>query len=203
MAAAILPAAGLSRRMGRPKLLLPFGETTIVGALVETLRAAEVDPIVVVTSEGNRQLRDWAAEAGLAVAINPEPDRGMLTSIWSGLDRLAELEENNAPGARRQEPLLILPADLPLLSTETVRVVLATARRHPEALVMPTFEGCNGHPLAIPRAYLAEIAALDPSVGLKQLRERHDLRTVKVGDPGVAADVDAPDEYDRLRPADP
>ena len=154
---------------------------------------------MLVTSPDNTDLQRWAFEAGIETACNPEPAGGMLTTIWRGLDRLEELGVLEGAGG----PLLILPADLPLLASSTVRAVIDASERHPASLVMPTTGGQNGHPLAVPLTLVGSIRTLDAAVGLKQIRELHPLVTIEVDDPGVATDIDTPEDYERLGAAKP
>lgn len=196
MPTAILPAAGSSRRMGRPKLLLPFQGTSLVGAVVEALRQAGADPIVLVASAQRQDLLDWARDNGLVAAANPEPERGMLSSIREGIAALG----GAAALARGGEVLLVCPADLPTLRAETVGELL---RRQDEAeapLAVPVFRGKRGHPLAIAPELIPEIDTLDPDVGLRQLLDRHaaEVLEVEVGDEGAVEDVDTLEDYERL-----
>jgi molybdenum cofactor cytidylyltransferase len=199
MTLAIVPAAGSSRRMGRPKLLLPWGATTVLGAVVAALRGAGVEaPLLVLGPAvgGGAEvepLRAWAAAAGLPTAENPCPERGMLSSIQAGLDALGGGEAL----ARRGEVLLVCPADLPALRASTVRALLAGMHTAGAPLVLPRHRGRNGHPLAIAPHLLPEIAHLDPAIGLRQLRDRHAARllALEVDDPGCVADVDTPGDY--------
>src|SRR4051794_34308992 len=115
MPTALLPAAGASRRMGRPKLLLPYRDGTIVGSLAASLRAAGVGTILLVVAPGDEALRSWAEAAGLLTAVNPDPERGMLSTIQEGLSQFP-------PG--RGETLLISPADLPAVRAETIAEVV-------------------------------------------------------------------------------
>lgn len=194
MAIALLPAAGASRRMGRPKLLLPFGAGTVIGSLVASFRAAGVERIVVVASPGDLPLQDWTRRSGLILAINPDPEQGMLSSILEGLAAIGGVQ-----GWR--EPLLISPADLPALQPETIRATLAALEASGSALAWPTYRGKNGHPLAIAPEVVTEIPTLDPAVGLRQLRERFAGRTVEIAvdDAGAVSDVDTTEEYEALR----
>ena len=193
MAFALLPAAGASRRMGRPKLLLPFGTNTVIGSLVASFRAAGIERIVVVASPGDLPLQDWVRRSGLILAINPDPERGMLSSIQEGLAAVG-----GAQGWR--EPLLVSPADLPAIQPETIRATLAALSSSGGALAWPTYRGKNGHPLAIAPEAVAVIPTLDPAIGLKQLRERFAGRTVEieVDDAGAVSDVDTAAEYAAL-----
>ncbi len=197
MAIALLPAAGASRRMGRPKLLLPFGGGTVIGSLVASFRAAGIESIIVVAAPGDLPLKDWVRRSGLTLALNPDPARGMLSSILEGLAALGGTDAL----ALRREPLLISPADLPALQPQTIRATL-TALEHPGiALAWPTYRGKNGHPLGIATEAIREIPTLDPALGLKQLRERFAGRTIEieVEDAGAVADVDTPEAYARVR----
>lgn len=180
--------------MGRPKLLLPFGASTIVGSLVEALRAGGVSEIVLVTAPGDEALRTWAAQAELRVAINPDPERGMLSSIVEGIAALGGAAEL----ARRGLPLLVAPADLPALRPSTVATLLRQALAEAAPLAVPSYQGRRGHPLLISPELIPEIESLDLSVGLRELLERHPVREIRVDDPGAVRDVDTPEEYRSL-----
>jgi|HubBroStandDraft_3_1064219.scaffolds.fasta_scaffold25066_1 CTP:molybdopterin cytidylyltransferase MocA len=211
--------------MGRPKLLLPWGDTTVVGAVVAALRGAGVEaPLLVLGPSGAKpgfrhpevpppglpeagasgapassdpagadRLRAWAAGAGIAVAENPRPERGMLSSIQAGIEALG----GGAALARRGEILLVCPADLPALRAETVRALLAAMHAAAAALALPVHGGRRGHPLAIAPHLVPEIARLDPAIGLRELRDRHagELLALEVEDPGCVADLDTPADY--------
>lgn len=176
--------------MGRPKLLLPFGASTIVGSLVGALRAGGVSGIVLVTAPGDEALRAWGEAAGVRVAINPDPERGMLSSIVEGIAALGGAAEL----ARLGVPLLVAPADLPALRPSTVAAVLETAA----PLAVPSYQGRRGHPLRISAELIPEIESLDPGVGLRELLDRHPVREIEVDDPGAVRDVDTPEEYRSL-----
>ena len=105
---ALLPAAGLSRRMGTQKLLLPFGAGTVLEAVIGNLRAAGLTPILCVLSEATLQgLRPLAED--VTVLINPAPERGYASSLAIALDALPDGEE---------EPFCLMLGDLPLAQPE-------------------------------------------------------------------------------------
>jgi molybdenum cofactor cytidylyltransferase len=197
-AIAVLPAAGAASRMGRPKLLLPFRGGPLVAAVVGALRAGGVAGIVLVTAAEDDELRTWAQQAGVATAVNPAPERGMLSSIQEGIAALGGADAL----ARRGDILVVSPADLPHLRSESVAELLRRMDATGARLAVLIYEGKRGHPLAISPALIPEIFDLDPEIGLKQLRDRHEaeLLEVAVDDPGVVADVDTPADYERLEP---
>jgi molybdenum cofactor cytidylyltransferase len=200
-AAAIVPGAGASRRMGRPKLLLPYGGGTVLGALVGALRVAGVSPIVVVAAAGDAELRAWcaatAAAGGLTVALNAAPERGMLSSILEGLAALG----GSGTLVAGRTPLLVCPGDLPALRPGTVVEMLRRREAAGAGLAVPVYRGRRGHPLTVAPALIPEIEHLDPGRGLRHLLDLHpvDLLSVEVDDPGCIADLDTPEDYDRLR----
>jgi molybdenum cofactor cytidylyltransferase len=195
-AIAVLPAAGASRRMGRPKLLLPFRGGPLVAAVVGALRAGGVDGIVLVTATDDDELRAWARQAGVATAVNPAPERGMLSSVQEGIAALGGADAL----VRRGDVLLVSPADLPRLDPESVAELLRRMAVEKARLAVPIYQGRRGHPLALAPALIPEIFLLDPEVGLKQLRDRHEaeLLEVPVDDPGVVLDVDTPADYEQI-----
>jgi len=200
-ALAILPAAGRSRRMGRPKLLLPFGEDTIVGTVVTTLERAAIAPIVLVLRPENEALHRWANERSLLAVDNPEPERGMLSSIVEGIRALGGARRLAASLSRHRASLLIMPADFPALRTRTVRSLLDRQAASGSGLVLPTWHGRRGHPLLVHPRLVPAIETLDPAVGLHQLLERYplELEALATEDAGVLHDVDTAEDYSRLR----
>ena len=220
---AVVPAAGASRRMGRPKLLLPWSEggtgegdtgegdtggaDTVLGSLLAALRAGGAGRVALVlapteaSSRGRaaEELAAWAADfPDVTLAENPAPERGMLSSILAGLDALG----GAGALAASATPLLVTPADLPALRASTVASV-ASALANGAPLAVPTHRGRRGHPLGIAPALLPEIPRLDLDQGLRQLLERHpgELVEVPVDDPGAVRDVDTPRQYEELAAA--
>jgi molybdenum cofactor cytidylyltransferase len=196
MTLAIVPAAGASRRMGRPKLLLPHGQSTILGSLAAALRAGGASPVVIVAAAEDVELQEWARGFGAMVAVNPDPERGMLSSIREGIAALG----GAAQLAARGEVVLVAPADLPALRPATVAEVVWRRAAAGALLAVPVFEGKRGHPLAIAPSLLPEIETLDLAVGLKELLERHAAAVleVPVEDAGAVRDVDTPEDYEGL-----
>jgi molybdenum cofactor cytidylyltransferase len=185
--------------MGRPKLLLPYRGSTVVGALAAALRGGGVGEIVLVTAAARGALARWARGEGLALAVNPDPSRGMLSSVRAGLAALG----GAAALARRGAPVLVAPADLPALRAATVAALLGRFADGGGPLVVPVHRGRRGHPLLVAPRLAGEIDDLDPAVGLRQLLARHPKEVVEVAvdDPGVLRDVDTPADYRRLETA--
>lgn len=180
--------------MGRQKLLLPWQGKTLLDHLVGNLRQGGADRLVLVGRADDAALADWASAAGVDLAVNPDPDRGMLSSVRCGLAALGA-----EAVAAVAEAVLVCPADHPAVQPATVAAILERLRSG-ALLAVPRHGGRRGHPLAIAPCLLVEIAGLDPAVGLRQLLERRsrDLAEVPVDDPGVVLDIDTPEDYERL-----
>ncbi|MDX1632735.1 MAG: nucleotidyltransferase family protein, partial [Thermoanaerobaculia bacterium] len=161
---------------------------------LDTLREGGVDGIVVVTRQDDAATATEARAHAARVVVNPDPSRGMLSSIRSGLRDLAS---NLSPWP---VPVLVTPGDLPGIGKETVRELVRLSGA-PGEMAVPVFEGRRGHPLLVGSDFVPEVFDLDDSVGLRQLLERHPeaLREIPVEDAGILGDVDTPDDYDRLR----
>jgi molybdenum cofactor cytidylyltransferase len=184
--AAIVLAAGLSRRMGGNKLLAEIEGEPLVARCVRAVLASLARPVVVVTGHESERVRAVLAGDGLRFAQNPEPEAGLSASLRVGL---ASLE----PGV---EGAVVCLADMPWVSAAHVDALLAAfeadARR---PICVPTWQGRRGNPVLWPARHFAEIAALSGDRGARALIDAHaaEVCTVPVGDAGVTRDVDTPD----------
>lgn len=190
MIAAVVLAAGASRRMGRPKLFLPWQQgRKIIDHVVDVYRTAGASPIVVVCGEQDEALR--AAVTRLGVRQVGVPAGGeMLASVQAGLSAL------HAPEI---EAALLVPGDHPLVASSTVARLIDAWRTAQAAVVAPSIDGRRGHPILVGRSAWPAILSLQPDRSLRDfLRDRAgDIRYVVVEDRGVIRDIDTPDDYDR------
>ncbi len=197
MIAAIVPAAGRSRRMGRPKLLLPTtGEgTTLIAHVVTALRQGGADRVVVVAppedSEEGPAVASAAREAGAIVVAPRERPAEMRDSIEIGL----------ATAARPTPPehVLVAPGDIPGITAQIVAALVAESIRRPEKIVVPRCGERRGHPLVLPWSLAADVASLPKDQGFNALLARHQSLVVElaVADERVADDIDSPEDLRR------
>ena len=126
---------------------------------------------------------------GAGIATNREYDRGMLSSVQTGVTSVPK-------GARA---VLIAPGDQPFVEPEVIRAVVRAWRNSGLGLVVPAHGGRRGHPLLVDLKYRDTIAALPPEMGLRQILLEHpdDLEHVLVGDDSIARDMDTRADYER------
>lgn len=185
--AAILLAAGQSRRMGRCKQLLPLGGTTVLGRCLDTLAAAGLDDIVVVVSPAGEAVAAEARRYTVRVVVNPEAGGDMASSLLAGRNVLA----TGVSG------VIVALCDYPLVQPSSVVRLVEFHAAEPDRIIIPSHEGRRGHPLLVPRLILDE---LQGDLTLRDLvrRDPDRLRTIEVDDPGILLDMDTPEEYRRL-----
>jgi molybdenum cofactor cytidylyltransferase len=183
----VILSGGASRRMGTPKALLRFQNETFLDRLIRVFSAV-CDPIIVVVGQHADRIES-GVERGRQVlfAVNPDPERGMLSSLQCGL----------ALVPADAEAAMFLPVDHPHIALDTVQEVAALFQRDRAPVTVPTYLGEHGHPVCIARPLIDELLALPPEAKASDVIHRHVPATlyVEVADPAVVTDVDDPAAY--------
>ena len=192
--AALLLAAGASRRMGEPKPLLRWGDRTLIEWELDELDRSVVDDIVVVTGARAEEVRRSLGERGRYCVFHPEWPQGRATSIATGARALA------APCREPPEAIVVQNVDQPTRAAIVDRLV-GELRSSGAAIVQPSFEGRAGHPLVLAGELLGEREAVTETMrGIRELRERHAPTLVAMDDePVVRIDLDTPETVDAGR----
>jgi molybdenum cofactor cytidylyltransferase len=190
--AAVVLAAGLSRRMGQAKLLLPLGGRPVIRLSVEAVIAAGLGPVVVVA--GAERAGVEAALAGLCVeiALNPHPESGQASSVRVGV------------AALRPEPAaaLIALGDQPFVPPDVIPALRAALERTGRAIAAPSYRGALGNPVLFRRGVFPELLALAGDRGARPIIDRDPERVAVVSfDVPMPRDLDTPEDYDGLRSA--
>jgi molybdenum cofactor cytidylyltransferase len=194
---AILPAAGQSRRMGQPKLLLPFKGDTVLERVLQTWRGSVVRAVVVVIAPGAARLADVCRASGVHVVEARSQPVDMKASVRLGLDYVRKHFRPEANDA-----WLLAPADMPLLQPDTIDRLIAAAAQSAaqgqDAIFVVRHGQRNGHPVLFPWKLAADVFKLAEDEGIDRLRRRHPSVYVSVPDPGCLSDLDTPGDYSRL-----
>jgi molybdenum cofactor cytidylyltransferase len=194
---AVIPAAGKSIRMGRPKLALPIGDRTVLEHVIGTVRAAGVEHILVVVGPHAPELAPLAESSGAHVLMLSEETRDMRATIEYGL---RWIEDRHQPDEK--DYWLLLPADLVGIDPKIVRVLLRRElRQGRHSILVPTFGGTRGHPVLISWKHVAGIRALPLGLGLDAYLRRFSTETLEmpVSSSGVVFDLDTPKDYEEFR----
>ena len=189
--AGIILAAGESSRMGQRKAFLRHERTgaTFLAHLVGEAAAAELSPVVVVGRGADAELEMAVQDAGANYVPNPAAAQGQLSSLLAGLDSLDELVW----------AAVVMPVDVPMVSAHTIRRVVLAAGEDGVSIARASHRGRHGHPVLFARAVFDELRAADPAVGARAVvrADPARVRDVEVDEPGVAVDIDTPEDYFR------
>ncbi len=187
MVSAIFLAAGESKRMGKPKLLLPFNNSTILEQAVDNLLNSRVDEVIVVVGNRAREMIEKLAKRPVKIAVNPAYREGMSTSIARGLSLVD----------RKTLAVMLVLADQPLIDKETINKLIETFLSHDKGIAIPAYQGKKGHPIIFSAKYKEELRELKGDVGGRQIIRNHpdDVLEVTVDSPSITIDIDTIDNY--------
>jgi len=187
---ALLLAAGESKRMGRPKLLLPLGGSTIIEQAVDNLLGSRVDEVVVVVGYRAQELGEKIAKKPVKIVRNRRYRQGMSTSLIAGLNAID----------RRAQAVMIALADQPFVESSLIDELLEEFKKHDRGILVPVCQGRRGHPVILSLRYKERLLALRGDVGARQLIEENpdDVLEVPVESDSVNVDLNTPNDYARL-----
>ncbi len=183
--AAIVLAAGASTRMGRPKLVMPYGASTIIGSVVDTIRSSVVDDIVVVTGYHSEAVTD-AIPAGVATAYNENAETGNLSSLFVGLDAVGDVDG-----------VVVVVGDMPGVSAASVDLLVAMWETSEVLFSSVQYTDGRGHPLLIDRSLFDTVRTLSGTRPLWSYAESlvpAEVATVDVDRP-KPADINSMENY--------
>ena len=192
--AAIVLAAGRSTRMGRPKLALPWGKTTVIGQVVNTLVLAGVDEIVVVTGGGRSAVQEALAGLPAREIFNPRFDEdAMLYSLQAGLMALSG----------NSQTTLVALGDQPQMRVDVVQALVQEYRRSGAELILPSYQMRRGHPWLVARRLWEAVSALQPPSTLRDFIRAHagQIHYLAVESDTILRDLDTPEDYAREQQA--
>jgi molybdenum cofactor cytidylyltransferase len=187
---AILLAAGESKRMGRPKLLLPFGSSTILEQSVDNLLNSSVAELILVVGCTAEQLLMKIANRPVKVAINRDYRRGMSASIKAGLD----LVSDEAKG------IMLALADQPFIDSYIINCLIEAFGIGNKGIVIPVYQGKRGHPVIFASKYKEKLLAVKDDVGGRQIIAEHpeDLFQMGIDSESVILDINTQRDYRAL-----
>ncbi|MCS6949145.1 MAG: nucleotidyltransferase family protein [Armatimonadota bacterium] len=187
---AVVLAAGASTRMGSPKMLLPFGDKTIIETVLDHVTASQVSHTVVVLGYGWTKIYNLIEHLPVEVIVNPRPEQGMISSVqWA----IAQMNQS-------ADGILIVLGDQPLIPTWVHDTLIDAFTYRPDRIIVPTYEGKRGHPVLFSARFREEILNLPTDRGLNTLLHTHPeaVHEVPVDTDTILLQVNTPEEYQQI-----
>jgi molybdenum cofactor cytidylyltransferase len=188
--AGIILSAGASRRMGTPKALLTLDGETFLDRLIRLFSNVGIMPIVVLGHQAGQIRSGIQRGAGSTFVMNPDPERGMLSSLQCGLEAVPQ----------EAEAVMFMPVDHPNLESSTLEKLIGHFETERAPVTIPAFHGEHGHPVLIARPLIGELLALPTSAQASDVIHRYRSQTayIPVDDPAVTTDIDDRAAYAEL-----
>ncbi|MFB3095154.1 MAG: NTP transferase domain-containing protein, partial [Candidatus Acidiferrales bacterium] len=188
--AGIVLAAGASSRMGQDKALLRWGKKTFLEHLLAALRNAETDPVrVVLGANADQVQKEISLGAGEAV-LNPDWQKGMLSSLIAGINSLPADVEAAA----------VCLVDHPCVSSTLIRALRENFRTGDKLIAIPTYQGRRGHPVLFSATLFDELRAAPLEVGARHVVRRHadDILELPTEEEGVLLNTNDRAAYEKI-----
>lgn len=191
--AAVVLAAGLSKRMGEDKLILKFADSTVFETTLQAILAVDLDQVIVVSKPGS-YIAEIAKKYNCQIVENRMPEKGLSSSIIAGLEAV----DSSTQG------ILFALADQPLIKPELYRLMINHYRTNLKLVTCPLYQGRRGNPTIFDRRTWPALQQVEGDHGGRSIIEtlaadRADQITfVTVNDPSVITDLDTPADYSRL-----
>lgn len=191
----ILLAAGLSTRMGEPKQLLPFADSTIVETVVDNMLDAKFSEVIVVVGHCAEQIQEIISDCAVKTVFNPDYHKGMLTSVQAGVRSLNLANVNESRNA-----FSLMLVDQPFITSTLIDKIIDAYTQVEKGIVLPSYDYRRGHPVIFNKKYADEILSLSlNSDGVRTLYKTYseDIHYVEVGTDAVLRDIDYKEDYER------
>jgi len=184
--AALILSAGASSRMGRPKALIPYREGTFLQHLINVTRHPRIGVTRVVLGSGAEEIRAAAKLDPSLVVLNPEWEKGQLSSICAGIRSLMGMETDG---------VILCPVDHPLVSAALVSDLIEQFYKQQKAIVLPTYKGRRGHPAIFSSALYGELLTAPAEKGARAVVWAHagDIQEVPTDEEGIILNLNDPE----------
>jgi molybdenum cofactor cytidylyltransferase len=184
---ALVLAAGESKRMGFPKMLLTFNGKTMLENVISNIESSYINNIMVVLGAEQKAIQEVVSKTSAKSCYNVNYKDGMLSSVKCGI--------RNVPSD--SEAVLVFQGDQPLIESDIINDLINAYRSSNKGIVIPVYQKKRGHPLLICNKYITEIEKLDAHDGLRSLAFQFsdDVLEIETTSPGILRDFDTYEEY--------
>ncbi len=184
---AIVLAAGESKRMGSPKMILPFRGATIIEKVIENVISSDVNKTVIVLGSDKDEVLRTTDKLPVMYCYNGDYKNGMLSSVKCGFRYLPQ----------DFRAAMVFLGDQPMIETSVINNVIKGYNESGKGIVIPVYKKKRGHPLLVDNKYREEIMNLNGQEGLRELAKRYadDLLEIETENPSILKDIDTEEEY--------
>lgn len=191
---AVILAAGMSTRMGSPKMLLRWNDSTVIQVVLTALHTAGIEHSIVVLGAAEKEISRLLEQLPFEVhrVHNPNYANGEMTdSIKIGMEAVPE----------SIQAVLIALGDQPQIQGETIGAILSRYEQTHNRLIVPSYQMRRGHPWLVDRALWADLKSLSPQFTMRDFMRKHSaaIDYLTVDTPSILQDLDTPDEYARFQ----
>lgn len=202
----ILLAAGLSSRMGKPKQLLPFGNSTIIETVIDNMLASNFNDVRIVIGHCADEIKTQIGNRQVKTLYNPHYREGMLSSVKKGVESLnlehasyASSSKQNESKLKDRDAFALMLVDQPFITSDLINKTINAYVNTEKGVTLPSYNYRRGHPAIFHHKYAKKILALDTdSGGVRSLFKTYadDIHYVSVDTDDVLRDIDNPDDYE-------
>jgi molybdenum cofactor cytidylyltransferase len=181
---AIILGAGKGSRIGTPKLMLEINNKSFVNVIIDKVRCAGIEDICCTVNDDTFK---WAKENidDCKIAVNPEPEKGMISSVYYGTMKLEECDG-----------VLVIPVDHPFVEVDTYKSLISEFEKNNNSVIKPGYEGKSGHPVLVPYKIAVFVSKESFSGGLKEVIKKSGLKQiyVEVNDKGILKNINTKED---------
>lgn len=188
----VLLAAGNSIRLGKPKQLLPWQNSTLLQHAVQTALAAVQQPVVVVLGANAPLLEPLLDKQEVHIVYNKDWDKGMSTSIVSGLTALLTV----TPAV---DAVVFMVCDQPYVTKDLLTTIVSTYRQKGKAVVASSYENTVGTPALFDKQLFPQLLQLEGDAGAKKIMAKNSGELTTVPFPQGNIDIDTMEDYETVR----
>jgi xanthine dehydrogenase accessory factor len=184
---AIILGAGESSRMGRSKLLLPFGDSTVMGTVLSNVLASAVEKVILVLGSNYEAHRQVFKDYPVEIIHNKRYKEGMFSSVRCGLKAVSEAAD----------AVMVLLGDQPMILAAEIDQLIESYRDSEKEIVLATHEKKRGHPVLFGRKFIHEISAYPMEASLRDLLQKHpsEILEINIGTDRILRDIDTENDY--------
>ena len=189
--AGIILAAGESARLGEDKALLPWGSTTFLEHLLDSMKASKVGLVRVVLGANAEAVQKKIKFGTAELVINPEWQKGQLSSLVAALDSLPR---------GLVEAAVVALVDHPCISGRLIQTLIENFQQSKKLIVLPTYQGRRGHPVVFSAQLFDELRAAPLEVGARHVVHQHpgDILEVATEEEGVVLNINDREAYEKI-----